>query len=127
MQDVPEDANMSAASYIGHVEKQAIEKLLEDNKEDYPKPVYTRVPEEIDQIVNVLSSIDPLLDENTLYDRLSNKCKLGKFQMAIGSTNTSDLQYLFEDAPSEEDTSSATSSQEERGEDTLLDDIYVKA
>ena len=96
---------------------------------DYHKAayVYTREPEEIEQIINVLSSIDPLLDDNILYDRLSNKYELGKFQMEIGSTNMNDLQYLFEDAPSEEDTSSATSSQEERGEDTLLDDIYVKA
>ena len=95
--------------------KQAIDKLIEDNKKDYPKPVYTRVPEEVDKISSVLSSIDPLPDDKTLYDRLSNRCELGKFQIAVGSTNASDQQYLFEDALSEEDTSSATSSQEEKG------------
>ena len=47
--------------------------------------------------------------------------------MAVGSTNTSDQQYLFEDTSSESDTSSATSSLEEKSEDTLLDDIYGKA
>ena len=117
LQDVPEDVNMSVVSYIGHVETQAIKKLLEDNKEDYPKPVYTRVPEKIDQITNVLSSIDPLLDDKTLHDRLNNRCELGKFQMAVESTNASDQQYLFEDASSESDTSSTTISQEEKGED----------
>ena len=95
MQDVPEDANMSAAPYIGHVEKQAIEKLLEDNIEDYPMHVYTRVLEELDEIANVLSSIDPLLDDKPLYDRLSDRCELVKFQMSVGLTNASDQQYLF--------------------------------
>jgi len=47
--------------------------------------------------------------------------------MDVGSTNTSDQQYLFEDTSSESDTSSATSSIEEKGDDTLLDDIYGKA
>ena len=47
--------------------------------------------------------------------------------MAVGSTSTSDQQYLFEDTSSQSDTSSATSSLEEKGEDTILDDIYGKA
>ena len=90
LQDVPEDVNMSAASYLNHVKTQAVEKLLEDNKENYPKPIYKRVPEEADQIENVLSSIGHLLDEETLSDRLSSRCELGNFQMAVGSTNASD-------------------------------------
>ena len=46
LQDVSEDINISAASYIGHVETQVIEKLLEDHY----KHLYIRVLEEVGQI-----------------------------------------------------------------------------
>ena len=37
------------------------------------------------------------------------------------------INNISKDAPSEEDTPSVTNFQEERGKDTLIDDIYFKA
>ena len=48
LEDIKEDVNMSAASYIGYVETQAIEELLSVNHQHWPEPTFAAVPEEDD-------------------------------------------------------------------------------
>ena len=102
LSDVPEDVNMSDAVYIGHVETHAIEDLLKDTTDDCPEPAFAAVPGATYEVASVLSSINPMLNDTTLHHRLNEQCKLGKFQISIGSTNVSDQKYVMDNEPPDE-------------------------
>ena len=57
LEDIQEDVNLSATSYIGPVETHAIEELLNTNHRHWPEPTFAAVPEEDDQIVSVISYV----------------------------------------------------------------------
>ena len=52
---------------------------------------------EDDEVASVLHTVNPLLNDETLYERLSNRKELSEFQIAIGSTNASASKYIVPD------------------------------
>ena len=96
LEDIQEDVSISTASYIGHVETQAIEEILSVNYQHQPEPTFAAMPEEDNQIISVLLFVLPVLNDNTMYHKLEDRCNLGKFQIAIRSTTCSGQKYLAE-------------------------------
>ena len=80
-----EDVEITAASFIGSIEADAISKLLDNqtsiNQEVMPS--FREVPPAADEIASVLSHINPTLDEYSLHSRLNERNSLGQFQIAI--------------------------------------------
>ena len=75
-----EDADIAAAAFIGHVEEQAMYKVLEkfDANVDSTQHCNT-IPKEADEIATVLSSVNALLTDASLYDKLSSRNELSQF------------------------------------------------
>ena len=98
LNDIEDDAEISAACYICHVESQAVINLIQiksddDVDDDTRESIIqksTLYHKEDDEIASVLQTFNPLLNDKTLYERLSNRIQLSEFKIAIGSTNASD-------------------------------------
>ena len=86
--DIEEDAEISAACYIGHVESQAVINLIQQSDDDGDDDTHqsTLNYKEDDEVASVLHTVNPLLNDETLYERLSNRKELGDFQMSIHLT-----------------------------------------
>ena len=126
--DIRDDVNMSAASYIGLEETQAIEELVSAQNQHWPEPTFHVVPEDDDQIASVLSSASPVLNDCTLYKMMEDRCNMGKFQIDIGLTTCSDHVCLAEDIQSRNNMSCVDSQEEEELDDsTLLDILQTKS
>jgi hypothetical protein len=98
LSDIQEDTFMAASIQIGSIETKAIDTVMESTVEDdieRPHPCYQHVPQEADQVSSILASISPILNDQTLYDRMAERANLGKFQASIGSTNVTNNEYLF--------------------------------
>jgi hypothetical protein len=93
LSDVAENTNISSAVFVGHIETKTIEDFLTITPDDYVDPTFVAVPGLADEVVSVLSSVNPLLNDTTLHNRLNEQCELGKSQMSIGSMNITDQQY----------------------------------
>ena len=87
------------------MENKIIQDLLRDNINKYPEPVFCIVPEDADQISGILSTANPLLDDNTLYEHMNQMSELGTFQMSLGSTNVSRSKYSIDDVSVQMDLS----------------------
>ena len=124
LNEVEEDADVSAACYIGYVESQAVIDLLQhQNDDDIDEPCHhNNVPRGTDEIASVLSSVSPLLTDESLYERLNSRKKLSQFQIPIGSTNTSEIKHVVHDDSLINDNVDLDSSSAE--EDMLLDKIF---
>ena len=85
----------------------AIEKLLQNKTSngESVNPNYNRVLCEDNEVANVLTSGNPLLDDTTLLNRKIARNKLGKFQIVIGSTNGTNRDTIID-----EDNSANTSN-----------------
>jgi hypothetical protein len=92
------------------------------------KPRYDTVPRAADEISSVLVSVSPILDDMTLYQRLSARSELGKFQATIGSTDAPGNEYIKEDDATEPSTNkSGYDESEEENDDQFLDKIYERS
>jgi hypothetical protein len=125
LSEIQDDTAMAASIEISSIEVQAIDSVMETMNELYekPHPCYQPVPREADQITSVLASVSPLLNDQTLYDRMAERASLGKFQVSIGSTNVTDSEYLVDDDATQ-DTAPSTNNNSSTGEDLLLDELY---
>ena len=97
---IEEDADISAACYIGHVESQQVIGLLQsqegdDNIDD--QCYHNLVPRSTDEIASVLTSVNPLLTDASLYERLHSKNRTSQFKMSIGSTTASEIKHVIHD------------------------------
>ena len=126
LSEIEEDADISAACYIGHVESQAVIRLLNSqlNSDNDGQCQQHSCPKEDDEVASVLTNINPLLTDTSLFQRLKNRNELSQFQMSIGSTTASGGNCIFSD---EEITSDNVSSDEScANEEMLLDNIFKK-
>ena len=94
-----EDANIASTTYVGSVEEQAIIFLLDNpshvlNDKDLTIHV---VSEETSEMGSGLHTINPLLNDSSLYQRLSSMHELSQFKRAVGSTYSSGTIYLADD------------------------------
>ena len=124
LRDIEEDAEISAACYIGHVESQAVINLIQkqsddDGDDDTHQSALNH--KEDDEVASVLHTVNPLLNDDTLYEMLSNRKELSEFHIAIGSTNASASKYII---PDDVHTSDETPTNLDCiDEDTLLTSI----
>ena len=122
--EIEEDADISAACYIDHVELQAVTRLL-NNQQNYDNDESchnTSCPKEADEVANILTHTNPLLTDELLHQRLKSRNEISQFQIAIGSTTASTGNYIL---PDEDFTPNNVSSDESCAiEDVLLDKIY---
>ena len=75
----------------------------------------------------MLASIDPLLNDQTLYQRTSERSELGKFQMAIISTDASKRSYIINNYDTIKTTPSTDEKNSIESEDDqlLIDNIFA--
>jgi hypothetical protein len=125
LSEIQDDGAMAASVGISSIEVKAIDSVMETMGEMYdrPHPCYESVPREADQIASILASVSPILNDQTLYDRMAEQASLGKFQASIGSTKVTDNEYLVDD-DSTPDTVSSTDDNSSNAEDLLLDELF---
>ena len=90
LSSVAENKEMAASMLIGSMESKAVDQVFERshyNQDVMPDLPYLYVPPASDQVASVLADVDPLLNDRTLYHRMSERAEIGKFQMSIGSTD----------------------------------------
>ena len=139
LSEVKEDIDIAAAYYIEYVESQSVIELLNRNiVYEYDSP-NTTIPKGIDKIASILCKVNPLLTDESLYDRVSNRNEVSQFQTTIDSTYASKYEYIMPDDTCEidkilPDYNSTDEDQlldkiiEESNEGTLdIDDIIVSA
>ena len=99
LEEILEDPAYAEAGHIGLNETKTITNLIGNVnvKENDILPVYDVVPPAADQIASVLSAVNPIYNDSTLYDMLHERALLGKFQVAIGSTNGSLGPCIFDE------------------------------
>ena len=99
LSDIKEDADISAACYIGHVESKTVINIIHKQSiddDDDTHQSYLKHKEEY-EIYSVIHAINPFLNDDYLYERLSNRKELSEFQIAIGSTNVSKSKCIIPD------------------------------
>ena len=94
--DIEEDNAMIAYLYVGIEEAKVVNVALgrSTSNNDLPEPLYHHVPFAADEIASLLGAVSPLLEYRRLYNSLSKRVELGRFQASIGSTNTTTNNYL---------------------------------
>jgi hypothetical protein len=127
LQDIPEDTVMTASVQVSSMESNAIDSVFESTSvthDEEAHPCWEPIPRVADEVLRALESVSPILDDQTLYGRLSATADMGRFKASIGSTNVSKSKYLIDDdlrnAPDTDDDKSATN--DESGAD--LDQLY---
>ena len=77
-----------------------------------------KVPKAADQVSSVLASVDPLLNETTMYHRMEERAKLSDYMIAVGSIRVAKPgEYVVE-------TCSDTESETEEDSDSSVDENY---
>ena len=122
LSEVEEDPEIAAACYIGHVESQRVIELLDRNTVDEHDSPNTTVKKEKDEIASVLLNVNPLLTDESLYERLNNRNKVSQFQTAIGSTYASKHDHVMPDDTCTTDDISPDYMCDD--EEALLDKIF---
>ena len=101
--------------------------------EEKVAPRYQPIPRAADEISSILASVSPILNDATLYKRLSARSEIGKFQASIGSTDAPSTEYLVEDYdtdatdPSTDDSDHDESDDDDDEHARLLDEIYDRS
>ena len=127
LSEIQEDDIMAASVSIGSIEVRAVDVAMEQGAEDHngtPHPKYQPVPGAADQISGILGEISPMLNDQTLYQKMKDRADLGKFQASIGSTNATSSDYLVEDDDTQA-TESSTDDDTSTGSEELLDELYA--
>ena len=82
---------------ISSIESKMIDEIFDEIDNDGMACGRQRVPREVDQVGSILAEISPLLNAEALYERLEQQMDLGRFKMAIGSTNATNNPFLYEE------------------------------
>ena len=119
LSDIKVDAMTAASVQVSAVESTKIDELLQRSDKDSEEivhPCWKPIPRAGDQVSSVLAGISPILDDQTLYERMQARSNLGKFQVSIGSTNATKSEFLVED------DSSTTSTDDDMMVETVEED-----
>jgi hypothetical protein len=130
LSEVEENEAMSSSIQVSSIESRAIDCALETSQdEEGPvRPRYDTVPRAADEISSVLVPISPILDDMVLYQRLSARSELGKFQASIGSTDDPGNDYIIEDDTTGPSTNKSDDDEsEDENDDRFLDEIYERS
>jgi hypothetical protein len=119
LSDIKVDAMTAASVQVSATESTKIDELLQRSDKDSEEivhPCWKPIPKAGDQVSSVLAGISPILDDQTLYERMQARSNLGKFQVSIGSTNATKSEFLVED------DSSTTSTDDDMMVETVEED-----
>ena len=119
LSDIKFDAMTAASVQVSAIESTKIDELLQRSDKDSEEivhPCWKPIPRAGDQVSSVLAGISPILDDQTLYERMQARSNLGKFQVSIGSTNATKSEFLVED------DSSTTSTDDDMMVETVEED-----
>jgi hypothetical protein len=114
---------MAASVTIGSTKANNIDLVMDTFDDEYerPHPCYEYVPRSADQVSDILTEVSPILIDETLYEQMEARARLGKFQTSIGSMNVTNNKYIVNDDTTESESSSDESSIED---DLLLDEMH---
>ena len=73
---VDENSNKSNTATISHVESNAIGNLIGINLSKTISSSYNQIPDDDNVAVSVLTDINPLLDDTTLYNKINAKMRI---------------------------------------------------
>jgi hypothetical protein len=125
LSDIEISSSTLLQSQISSVESNVINQILADD--DLERSIstmtsYHEVPRAANEVASILTEISPILDDKTLCELMHKRADLGRYQSAIGSTNASSSQYLF-------DTLSAVENELPRTDDegALIDWLHEGA
>ena len=90
---------MYASLQVGTMELRIIGKSMYRFPNGFlnPKQLYQPIPHSNNEVASVIASVEPLLNDVTLWDQLDKKVELSKFKLLIGSTHFVDNEYLVSD------------------------------
>ena len=74
LEDINEDVNIVAAAYVRHIDSKVINDMFQYNSAggNSIKSQFNTIPSDDNHVASVLSEVNPLLDDNTMY---KNDCK----------------------------------------------------
>ena len=115
LSDMQEDVALAASVKVSSVETKAIDSAfnsedIESDEEMHPR--WKQIPRASDQVSSVLTKVSPVLNDQALFQRLSARADLGKFEASVGSTNATQGEHLI-DTESITDEATIESSNEE--------------
>ena len=115
-------------SYIGLVESKVTDIFQHNNADDDDiESQFNTVLSDNNHVAHVLTEFNLILDENTLYNLMGAKCVLGKFQMALSSTISSDGKYIVDDNKISIDLSNNSDYSNNDDEGFIIGDIFKKS
>ena len=99
LSEVVESPVMALEAKISSVEFIENDRVLEtqDNLCETVEPCFEVGPNASNEVASVLVGISPIFDDCALYNRMKTRAEIGRFQMSVGSTNTTRSVYLVED------------------------------
>ena len=74
LEDINEDVTIVAAAYVRHIDSKVIDDLFQYNSacDNSIKSQVNNIPSDDNHVVIVISGVNPLLDDDTMY---KNDCK----------------------------------------------------
>ena len=129
IEDIEEDPIVVASIKASIIDSEAVDHFFNTSTSDDYKPgtCYLPIIKQAYGFVSILSSVDPLINDKTLYQMMGNCADLGKYQMEICSTIASDPgPYLIEYAlmDNDNDMDNEYASMGSKYDDHLIGDIY---
>jgi hypothetical protein len=126
LSDIADDSATAASVQISSIENCAIDSVLQrrhKTSEEKIQPLWQPIPRAIDEVSSVLAGVSPILNDEMLYQRMQDRADLGRFQMSIGSTDSTPGRYLVTDVDSDSDDDDDSSI----SDGAALDDLYNEA
>ena len=75
----------------------------------------------------MLTGVSPTLNDTILYKCLLKKKTMSAFQMSIGSTNVSQLDYLVEEQAEGEEVLSDKDNMDNEDDTDIINNLYTRA
>jgi hypothetical protein len=127
LSDIEEDAMIAASVSIGSVEARLVDNAFEGDStvSDHPCQPYKAILRQAGEIFSVLASVNPILNDQVLYDRMNQQAELGRFKASIGSTNATKQEYLMDDDETTiMSTDLDTGKEDNEDDDDIMDRLY---
>ena len=83
IEDIEEDPMMLPYIQVRSIEYKALDNVFDRIASDDHNPgtCHLKMTKQADEVGNIPASVDPLLNDKTLYQRMSNRADLGKYHM----------------------------------------------
>ena len=107
--EINEDDAMAGSLQISSMESARIDDVINNivgiDSEERVDPKWQPIPRADDEIYGLLAGVSPLLNDQTLYQKLAARRELETFQAAIGSCYANGGEFIVEDNDSSQPSS----------------------